>query len=168
MGEINHRCGVHLIEEKQLNLTFICTYFRDLTKPRTYKRKLGARSYKNYSDENVERALEKNCRPWVGHKKSSKIYKIPYDTLHNRYHGRRGGKNGGQSTFSTKEEKSLIKYISTCGEWGFLLTLLDVRQLAKNYLDSAGRTVEKFQNNLPGRDWHILFSADIKMKCPIN
>ena len=55
--------------------------------PRTYKRKLGARSYKNYSDENVERALEKIVDHGWGIRKASKIYKIPYGTLHNHYHG---------------------------------------------------------------------------------
>lgn len=120
---------------------------------RCYKKKLGSRNYKNYSQENVENALEKVVDQGWSLRKACKEFKIPFGTLYNRFHGQRVGKNGGQPVFSKNEELSFIKAISTCGEWGFPLTLLDVRQLAKSYLDSQGRAVDKFNNNMPGRDW---------------
>lgn len=43
----------------------------------------------------------------------------------------------GWSVFSKNEEKAFIKSASLCGEWGFPLSILDIRNLAKNYLDTA-------------------------------
>lgn len=121
--------------------------------PRTYKRKLGTRNYRNYSAESVEAALKKVVDEDWSLRRAAAYHKIPFATLNNKFHGRHINKNGGQSVFSEMEERSFINAAGVCGEWGFPLTLTDLRHLAKNYLDKQGRNVAKFKENVPGIDW---------------
>lgn len=57
---------------------------------------------------------------------ASKKYSIPYGTLYSRYHGKHTKGIGGQTIFSNEEEKVMINAIIKCGDWGFLLTLMDL------------------------------------------
>lgn len=103
--------------------------------PRKYQRKLGARSYMDYPEENVQLALQKIAEEDWYIRRASTQYKIPFGTLRNKYIGSRIKKSRGQTIFTLKEEKSFIKAANCCGEWGFPVTLTDLRYLAKNYLD---------------------------------
>lgn len=55
--------------------------------PRIYKRKLGAWRYKDCNSESIENALKKIIDEGWSIRKAAKIYKIPYGTLNNKYHG---------------------------------------------------------------------------------
>nr|CAI5848409.1 unnamed protein product [Callosobruchus analis] len=120
---------------------------------RTYKRKLGARIYKDYTNEVLDQALSKATEEGWSLQRASREYKIPYGTLNNKFHGRCIRKNGGQTVFPMSEEKVFISAAITCGEWGFPLEAADLRQFAKNCLDSQGRNIAIFTNNLLGNDW---------------
>lgn len=120
---------------------------------RHYKRKLGARLYKDYTEESVDNALARIIDDGWSMRKAADYYKIPYGTLNNRYHGRHIRKNGGQTVFGENEEKSMIACASLCGEWGFPLNITDLRHLGKNLLDSQGRNIRIFNENMPGKDW---------------
>ncbi|XP_022182344.1 uncharacterized protein LOC111042132 [Myzus persicae] len=52
-----------------------------------------------------------------------------------------------------EDEKNMIAAVSKCGDWGFPLTLMDLRLIAKTSLDKRGIIVQKFKDNLPGDDW---------------
>ena len=54
--------------------------------PRNYQRKTGARSYKNYTEETMMKALEDV--PKLGLKGSSRLHKIPYGSLFNKVYGK--------------------------------------------------------------------------------
>jgi hypothetical protein len=95
--------------------------------PRKYIKKLGARAYANYSDASVEEALLKIANGELSVLAASKKYSIPYGTLHNRYHGKHTKGIGGQTVFSNEEEKVMINAVIKCGDWGFPLTLMDLR-----------------------------------------
>lgn len=99
--------------------------------PRKYQRKLGTRSYMDYPDENVQLALQKIAEEEWSIRRASVHYKIPFGTLRNKYIGSRIKKSGGQTIFTLNEEKAFIKAANCCGEWGFPLTLTDLRYLAK-------------------------------------
>lgn len=43
------------------------------------------------------------------------------------------------------------------GEWGFPLTVLDIRLIVKGFLDRSGRTEARFKNNMPGVDFVLSF-----------
>ena len=47
----------------------------------------------------------------------------------------------------------LKERILLMGTWDFPLSKADLRALVKSYLDSIGKTVPTFKNNVPGRDW---------------
>lgn len=121
--------------------------------PRSYQRLLGSRSYANYSEETVEKALKSVIDDGMSLKGAARTFKIPYGTLSNRYHGRHGLKRGGQAVLSEKEEEAIVKAITTSADWGFPLTQLDLQLFIKSYLDAQGRPVCKFKNNMPGKDW---------------
>ena len=59
------------------------------------------------------------------------------------------------AVFMHNEEIAILRAAATCGDWGFPLTLLDLRMFAKAYLDKQGKTVERFTNNLTGVEWAI-------------
>lgn len=57
--------------------------------------------------------------------------------------------------FSERDEKSILAAADKCSGWGFPLNLLDIRMMAKYYLEQQGRIVLRFVNNLPGKDWAL-------------
>ncbi|KAE9542276.1 hypothetical protein AGLY_003403 [Aphis glycines] len=120
---------------------------------RTPKRKLGSRQYKNYSIECLNEAITKIANGDLSILAASKLYNISYGTLHNKYNGNHIKKTGSPTVFSDKDEMAFLTAAIKCGQWGFPLTLMDLRLIAKLFLDSKGIMVEKFSNNLPGRDW---------------
>lgn len=118
--------------------------------PRIYKKKLGSREYKNYPAARVEAALGKVLDGRLSIRGASEQYNIPYGTIYNRYKGKHVKKPGAQTAFTESEEKAILKSAAKCSNWGYPLTLLDLRFFAKSFLDRQGRVVSKFQNNLPG------------------
>lgn len=122
---------------------------------RTYKKTPGTRNYKNYSEDALEEALEKVTNDEMTIHAASVQYNIPFGTLYNKYKGLHGKTPGGQPVFSHQEEISILRAAATCADWGFPLTLLDLRYFAKGYLDKQGKIVERFSNNLPGVEWAV-------------
>lgn len=62
-------------------------------------------------------------------------------------------KAGHPPLFSHTIEKVFIEYINSVGDWGFPFDQMDLRYLAKHYLDSRHIEKPQLQNNLPGVDW---------------
>lgn len=122
---------------------------------RVYKRKIGTRSYKNYTEEQLNEAIQKVADGELSMKAAAARYKIPFGTIHNKFHGKHIKNTGGQPIFSNAEEMAIINAAAKCSDWGFPLDLLDIRMLAKSYLDRRGRVVTKFLNNIPGKDWAL-------------
>lgn len=119
---------------------------------RNYKKPLGTRPYSNFSPESLEKALTKIAENQLSIREASRQYNISFGTLYNRFHGKHSRNYGGQTALSCQEEKVIIESVVKCGDWGFPLNIQDVRFFIKNYLDSRGKTVTKFKNNLPGKD----------------
>ncbi|KAJ4449942.1 hypothetical protein ANN_01349, partial [Periplaneta americana] len=119
---------------------------------KTYKRKPGSRNYKNYSDVNLEEALTKVATGKLSIRAASNQYNISFGTLYNKFKGLHTKKPGGQTVLSELEEKCIIREIVKCGDWGFPISMLDLRMFIKHYLDTKGRTCTSLKNNLPGKD----------------
>lgn len=119
---------------------------------RKYKRKIGARSYLNYTKETLEKALKE-----IDNGKSlcsvSKKYKIPKGTLSSKRNGTNTKKPGGQCRLTEECEILIARMISVLTNWRAPLTSLDVRYIVKGYLDKRNIMDSKFKDNLPGRDW---------------
>nr|CAH7761203.1 unnamed protein product [Callosobruchus chinensis] len=107
----------------------------------------------DYDQAKLEQALRKVTGDGWSLRRASAEFKIPFGTLRNKFFGLRIKKTGGQTVFSGEEERAFIKSATLCAEWGFPLAILDLRYLAKNYLDRKGRTITKFRDNMPGKDW---------------
>ena len=119
---------------------------------RTYKRKVGSRVYKNFSDKNIDKALEKIVNEnWSI--KASKEFKISYGTLYNKYKGMHVRSHGEQPVFTKQEEDAIIRSVVICSDWGFPLCIENLQMVTKSFLDTQGRQVTRFKNNIPGRDW---------------
>lgn len=121
--------------------------------PRTYKRRLGSREYRNYTESVLDEAITEVVEGRLSIRRASEKYDIPYGTLHNKYHGKYGKKPGAQPAFTRNEETKILESAAKSAEWGFPLSLLDLRMFAKMLLDKQGRSLAKFPNNLPGVDW---------------
>uniref|UniRef100_A0A915IQR8 HTH psq-type domain-containing protein n=1 Tax=Romanomermis culicivorax TaxID=13658 RepID=A0A915IQR8_ROMCU len=111
------------------------------------------RSYIKYSEETLERALEDIRTGETTINEASKIYSIPRGTLQNKIKHWHMNPVGKPKVFSEDEENKMVDYILLCASWGFPMTKLDVRYLAKSYIDKLGREVTFFNKNLPGPDW---------------
>lgn len=98
---------------------------------RKYRKKIGGRSYKNYSDDILEEALNKIANGEISILAASKAYKISYGTLHNKFNGKHVKKCGHPTIFSEKEEMDFLTAAMKCGKWGFPLTLMDLKLVIK-------------------------------------
>ncbi|KAG5897541.1 hypothetical protein JTB14_004316 [Gonioctena quinquepunctata] len=120
---------------------------------RKHKCLRGSRSYRNYSKEKLEEALGKVVDGTLSIREATRQFSIPFGTLYNRFKGIHGNNPGRPTIFTHDEELAILKSAAKCADWGFPLSLLDMRMMAKYYLDRKGRTVHLFKNNLPGIDW---------------
>ncbi|KAI8432605.1 hypothetical protein MSG28_013591, partial [Choristoneura fumiferana] len=116
--------------------------------PRTYKKRLGSRAYRSYNEKMLNRAVTEVVEGRLSIRQASEHYGIPYGTLFNKYHGKYG-----KNLELKHEEIRILESAAKSAEWGFPLSLLDLRMFAKMLLDKQGRSVAKFTNNLPGVDW---------------
>lgn len=96
---------------------------------RSYRKigKIGSRAYKNYDDVALNEALTKIAEGDLSMLAASKKYKISYGTLYNKFNGKHVNKSGHPTTFSTKDEMDFLTAAMKCGQWGFPLSLMDLR-----------------------------------------
>lgn len=128
---------------------------------RKTRRVLGARTYRNYSDATLTKALQM-VNKGNSLRDVSRMFGIPTCTLSRKRRGLFNGKFGGQKALSDEEEKTLIDGIVLAGNWGFPLTTYDIKLIVKNYLDRKGAREKKFKNNTPGRRWIERFLKEHK------
>ncbi|KAI4466880.1 helix-turn-helix psq domain [Holotrichia oblita] len=98
---------------------------------RKYKRNIGVRRYRDYTDENLEEALQKVTVNEYSLRKAASEYGIPFGTLYNKYKGLHVRKVGHPTIFSAQEEQNLVKCAAVCGDWGYPLSKEDMCFLQK-------------------------------------
>lgn len=125
--------------------------------PRNPKRHPGARKYKDYSKESLQKAIEAVNSGKSTLRKAAEEFGISRATISRRINGENAGKVGRPCVLLEEDERSLVQCITAAGEWGFPLTLFDIRLLVKSFLDKKGVTEKRFCNNLPGKDWGMSF-----------
>lgn len=124
--------------------------------PKLNRRIVGSRSYRNWSDENLEKCLEDIRTGIRSQRQAAAFYNIPRSTLKNKIKGKFNKKPGRPTALSSTEEDSLIDHIKVLSEFGFPITEMDLRFAVKLYLDRKGKVTD-FRDNLPGYDWVKLF-----------
>lgn len=125
--------------------------------PRKYRRKLGARHYKDYSCDLLQQALLDIQQNGISVRAAAEKYKIPRRSLSNKLKAVHQRPAGGQTALTDAEEQDIIRNLLACADWGMPLDGMDIRILVQQYLNSAGRTVSKFVNNMPGEGWYQSF-----------
>lgn len=101
----------------------------------------------------IQKVVEEIKNKKISLRAAAKKYNLPKSTLSDHYSGKTTSPHGKKTVFSQIEEQVLAAHAVKVAEWGFPLTRLDIRLLAKSYLDKDGRIVPIFQNNLPGEEW---------------
>lgn len=85
-------------------------------------------------------------------REASRSFNVPFGTIYNKYKGLHIKTPGRPTVFSHNEELAILECAAKCSDWGFPLTLLDLRMFGKYYLDGIGKNIHLFKNNLPGTD----------------
>lgn len=120
--------------------------------PRDYKHDPRSKVYKKTDKENLERALHE-IKNGMSYRDASVKYKIHYSVLYRHFKNPNLKTQGGQTALTKTEEEIILKQLITCADWGYPLDKYDLRVMVKTYLDSRGKTIPKFKNNLPGKDF---------------
>ena len=123
---------------------------------RNYKRKSGARRYLDYGVDQMQQAIDAVNNGMSIHK-ASNTFEVCRSTLTNRIQGKHQLHAGDQTIMEVEEENEIEGKVLLCADFGFPISMMDLRFIVKSYLDMQGRTVLQFANNLPGRDWSCRF-----------
>uniref|UniRef100_A0A915HG30 Uncharacterized protein n=1 Tax=Romanomermis culicivorax TaxID=13658 RepID=A0A915HG30_ROMCU len=78
-------------------------------------------------------------------------------TLHDKYKSNHSNKVERPTVFTQEEELAFVDVVIKVAEWGFPLSILDLKHIIKGYLDRAGRKVENFVENKPGKELCLSF-----------
>lgn len=121
--------------------------------PRTYQKVVGSRSYVNYSEDDVAKAMQQITSGEMSQRDAAGHFGIPRSTLKNKLKGKHSKPIGGQTVLSKTEEEVISNCCISMSIYGFPVDTFDLRCTVKSHLDRRGSKVEKFTNNLPGKEW---------------
>lgn len=126
--------------------------------PRIYKREPGCRRYCDYTTEKLNSCLDAIRTKEMSQRQAAEFFDIPRRTIINKLKtAPNPRKPGYQQIFSEDEEGMFKKCLIGCCDFGFPLTTFDLRMIVKSYLNKTGRTVKRFKNNVPGKEWVLSF-----------
>lgn len=123
---------------------------------RNQKRAVGARKYKDFSQQQLEKAVEA-VKSGMSLRKAQDKFGVPRCSINRKIKGKHSGKVGRPYVLSDMDQKKLATCVSAAGDWGFPLTLYDIRLIVKVYLDRCGKREPRFKGNLPGREFVMSF-----------
>lgn len=78
------------------------------TMPRQYVRPVGCRSYKNYTEETLQKVLDEIRSKSISVRAAAEKYGVHRNTLSSKLKGKAPRKPGGQTVFSEHEERAFI------------------------------------------------------------
>lgn len=131
--------------------------------PNVYKRKVGSRNYRNYTDETLNKCLDDIMNKKITQREAEKLYNIPRRTINYKLKKQHDNNWGRPTIFTENEEKCFTEHIIYMSDYGFPVDKTDLRYIIKSYLDRQGRKINTFKNNLPGLSWvsNFLKKCDI-------
>lgn len=114
--------------------------------------------YSHYGENSIMQAIEDIRNGRLNCNQASRRYNIPRSTLMRRIHQPEVVSLAVQRQLLKPDvEKMIVSVMNLVSDWHFPFTRLDLRYLAKAYLDSVGIQHTKVSDNLPGVDWSRLF-----------
>lgn len=129
--------------------SYKCVLFFSM--PRDYKSKTEKR-YKKHDPELLREAVADIKNNNLPFRKAATKYGISYGVLYRHTKGR-VKRQGGQTSLSNEDEKLLVSRLQVCSDWGYPLDSFTLRGIVKDFLDRQGKTVKKFRDNLPGKEF---------------
>lgn len=125
---------------------------------RVHKKKVGARNYKNYTEETLQQALSDIRSGRLSQKAASEKYKINRTTLLYKINRNNEGKPG-HPTVLTEEEKLISDTLGTVSDWGFPMSKSDIRSVIEKSVNKQGRNVPQWKDGVPGYDFIEAFAT---------
>lgn len=117
------------------------------------RRRIGARPYKNYSEEMLLMAVDLVKNKHTTSYDAEKQFGIPRRTIENRVKNLHSPKPGPRFRLSEEEELKLVKVLIAAGDYGSPLSQLDFKLVVYDYLKKNNKTYI-FNYKSPG-DWWI-------------
>ncbi|CAG4971208.1 unnamed protein product [Parnassius apollo] len=149
----------------------------DTSKPKSEKarksrRRLGARQYKNYSNEMLEIDVDLvRKKKQISAREAARQFAIPKQTILNKVNKSHTKSVGCPTRLSDDEEAKFIKVLIAAGEFGCPLSKLDLRLVVFEYLKNNGRE-DVFNGGPPGKAWLDNFlsrhSSDLSVRSTQN
>lgn len=124
--------------------------------PRKYIHDPRSRIYKKVDGEKLKNAL-RDIAQGMSYRRAAQVNDIHYSVLYRHKQNPQIRKQGGQTKLLKEEEEALINVLEVCSSWGYPLDHYDLRKIVKNYLDSRGKNITAFKNNMPGREFAFSF-----------
>lgn len=124
---------------------------------KNYKRKIGARPYINYDEDQLQRAIDERMREGTSYKDLEKEYGIPAATIFRKVKNLHTKTPGGQTHLSKEDESAIEEAILIAAEWGYPFEPEDVKSFVQSYLNRMGRRIPIFTENKPGEQWYKNF-----------
>lgn len=118
-----------------------------------YKKKIGGRSYQNYSLQTLKKAVEDVKNNKLTYRDAEKKYGVSKSTIQRKVNEKNMMKVGRPNVLNEEDEMNLVKGICLSSKWGFPFTSMDIRILVQHFLNKNGVKEVRFRNNLPGYDW---------------
>lgn len=110
---------------------------------RTYKKKLGAPAYKNYSEEDLKKLCVKlKAVNYQRVRPPKKKYKINRSTLIYKIRGSHENNSGHPTVLSKVKEKLIAETLGTVSDWGFPMTKADARGVIEKFMNKQCRDQE--------------------------
>lgn len=122
----------------------------------TYKRMPGACKYKDYTGDQLDKAIEA-VRNGTSLRKAAEEFGVSRCSINRAINVKNRGKVGRPSVFSDEEQQTLAQCLCMAGDWGFPLTVYDIRLIVKAFLDRSGKSEKRFKDNMPGVDFVMSF-----------
>lgn len=136
----------------QVDIIVIMAPNNTQTKKRN-RRRIGARPYKNYTEEMLLLAIEsvknKKCTSYDAEKQ----FGIPRRTIDKRIKNLHSDKPGPRFRLSSDEENQFVKVLIAAGDFGCPLSQLDFKLTVWDYLKKNNKTY--IFNDKPPGDWWV-------------
>ena len=121
------------------------------TMVRTYKTPIGKKPNQKHDEEKIKRAVQA-IKDGLSIRQAEEEYGIPKSILGRRSKGQGAKPKGHPCVLSKELESTLEKALLTCADWGYPLSVFEVRHFLKKYLDHRGEQ-SAIPENLPGVEW---------------
>ncbi|KAH9633002.1 hypothetical protein HF086_000362 [Spodoptera exigua] len=119
---------------------------------RKSRRRLGAREYKNYSQEMLKLAVELVQNDKLSARAASRQFSIPKQTILNKVHNKHNKSVGCPPRLSAEEEAKIVKVLIAAANFGCPHTKLDLRLVVFEFLKKNDRQ-DLVKGQLPGKAW---------------